>query len=90
MNRDIYLDKIVEYLVDDTIFDNDERRVIFPYIPTGLSFPFDKIFQYFPYSHLPKSLSDYCKDMYGLTVEEIIYVWEKFKTIITDIINSYE
>jgi len=75
ISREDYLNKILEYLVDDTIIDFDENQIRFPFY----SFPSH------PLLFLPFSVfSEYCKDNYGLTDEEIDYVWEEYRIIINE------
>ncbi len=45
----------------------------------------------FPFFPSPPSLfSKYCKEKYGLTEDEIDYVWDQYKTIIKDKISKRE
>ena len=66
--REDYLNKIIGYLVDDTIIDFKENEIRYPY-------------------HL-STFSGYCKDTYGLTEDELDYVWKEYKNIITDRIKN--
>ena len=80
-------------LVRDTIIDYDREGIHFPYYIRPLSFPL-------PLSPLPDPFYrsspppqthpfyEYCKNTYGLTEEEIKYVWDQYKTIILDKINE--
>ena len=79
-NKEIYLDKIVQYIIDDTVIDYDKNLCKLPYLynPIPIIPPFIIPSPYY-YSFLT-----YCKDIYGLTGEEIIYVWEKYKSIVDD------
>ena len=73
-----YLDKVVEFLVRDTKIDYDQKRIQYPFYPP---------FHYLTPSPLflfPSTLSKYCIDVYGLTDQEIEYVWVKYKDIIKD------
>jgi hypothetical protein len=91
ISREDYLNKILGYLVDDTIIDfdeNDENEIIYPFHP--LSFYFFGI----PHPPLPSSfppyrpLSKYCKDTYGLTENEIDYVWKEYRIMINEKIKN--
>jgi Fe-S cluster assembly iron-binding protein IscA len=79
-NKEIYLDKIVQYIIDDTEIDYNKNLCKLPYLynPIPIIPPFIIPSPYY-YSFLK-----YCKDIYGLTGEEIIYVWEKYKSIVDD------
>lgn len=85
ISREDYLNKVVEYLVDDTIIDYDKKIISYPHIHPS-SFP--SFFYTFPPSlfnpHHFLSFSEYCKDTYGLTDDEMDYVWDRYKNIIFD------
>ena len=76
MEDNIFLDKVVEFIVKDTKIDYDKGRVHLSFFP----YPF------FPHNLTPlfSSFSRYCKNVYGLTDQEIEYVWKKFLTIIKE------
>ena len=89
-----YLNKIVDYLVEDTIIDFNENEIRFPFQPLSpsflsdlLSLPLSPYFQY-RLTYPPSTFSKYCKDMYGLTENEMVYVWNEYKNIILDKINN--
>ena len=80
-NKKIYLDKIVQYMVDDTEIDYNNKSVnlLFLHPPMLLYF--------FPYP-LPSPILEYCKDVYGLNDDETNYVLREYKNIIVDKINN--
>ena len=80
-NKKIYLDKIVQYMVDDTEIDYNNKLVnlLFLHPPMLLYF--------FPYP-LPSPILEYCKDVYGLNDDETNYVLREYKNIIVDKINN--
>ncbi len=88
MNK--YIEHIINDLVRDTKIDYDQERIYFPHLT--LSHPPPP----FPYSlnllHLSplSSFSKYCKENYGLTKEEIDYVWDQYRSIIKDKISKRE
>lgn len=90
MDNKKYLDKVVDYMVRSTKIDY-ENESIDPPFPPNITFPFFLLTYliFFPPNPSPSyfSLSKYCKNMFGLTEEEIEYVWEKYKSIILDKIN---
>lgn len=71
-----YLDKVVEFLVRDTKIDYDKDEIQFPF-----SFPLSRSFRLsvYSFSFLPSSFSKYCKNIYGLTDQELEYVWKEYK-----------
>jgi hypothetical protein len=75
-SKKIYLDKIVQYIIDDTIIDYEEREIKYPYFSNILLLTPNK------QQHLPvhsfRAFSIYCENMYGLHIEEIQYVWHHY------------
>ena len=92
-NQNIYLDKVIEFLVRDTKIDFKGKEIFLPFL-TSISFtsllPF--LLPRFPFAPHISSLflyfSKYCKEVYGLTDQEIEYVWKEYKEIIKDKITN--
>jgi len=80
-SRGDYLDKVIEYLLDDTEIDYNNKSVnlLFLHPPMLLYF--------FPYP-LPSPILEYCKDVYGLNDDETNYVLREYKNIIVDNFNN--
>ena len=81
-NQNIYLDKVIEYLLRDTKIDFKNEKIT---TPSSFSFYFSSLFSPIlspPLYHLLSSFSKYCKEVYGLTEQEIEYVWKEYKSII--------
>jgi hypothetical protein len=79
MNK--YVEHIINDLVRDTIINYDKKRIYSPYIgPPSHSYSFGFFFSYPPYL----DVSNYCRNKYGLTKDEIKYVWKEYKSIIKD------
>jgi len=76
-----YLDRVLMELVNGTILDYENKKIHYPF---ETSFPLSP---FFPLYLLP-SFSKYCKNTFGLTEEEIKYVWEIYKGIILDKIEN--
>jgi hypothetical protein len=80
-----YLNNVLKYILEDTLI---ERRVDDNYI----NFPFfdgdDKFYllsnKFLPtnFFYKPVSFYEYCRDMYGLTVDESQYIWEQYRDVI--------
>jgi hypothetical protein len=80
-----YLDKVIGYLVRGTKIDYDKGRI-------------DTLFTVFyhsdflsPSSSLPhffSSFPKYCKNTFGLTKEEMEYVWNEYRKNILDKIKD--
>ena len=81
MNK--YVEHIINDLVRDTRIDYDQDRIYFPFLTYPVPLP-SFSFLIFPSIYF----SDYCKDNYGLTEDEIKYVWDQYKTIIKEKIRN--
>ena len=80
MENKKYLDKVLDHLVRGTKIDNNNLTSLPPflsYIPSYLS-TFQSLF------------NSYCKNTFGLTKDEISYVWEEYKKIIIDKLEDGE
>ena len=85
MENKKYLDKVIGSLVRGTKIDYINKRFSFPFSSPSPS-------------HLPRldspflphtvSFSEYCKRFYGLTEDEIKYVWNEYREIIKDKIKN--
>ena len=76
MENKKYLDKVLDHLVRGTKIDYNntpDRMIDFQWIPSSLSF---------------SSFSFYCKNTFGLTDDEIEYVWNEYRSIILDKIKN--
>ena len=88
--RKRFLDKILNWFVDDTVIDR-ENRTWFPSFLDNLD-----LFDYYLNPTDISKLSlfpivrfyDYCRKTYDLSVEEIEYLWSKYSTIILDKFNN--
>ena len=76
MNR--FIEHIINDLVRDTKIDYDKEEIL---TRGGSPIYFVKDYYYFFFI-------DYCKDTYGLTEDEIEYVWDQYKGIILDKIKN--
>jgi len=81
----IYLDKVVEFLVRDTRIDYDKDEIQFPFFYSRFLM---SRFSIFSLSVRLKLFSEYCKEVYGLTEDEVKYVWNQYKDIILDKITN--
>ncbi len=85
-----YIDKILNYLVRGTKIDYVGGIIYLPFPP------FWRILSSFmpPILHFPLPLSPFfskhCKDTFGLTDDEIEYVWDSYITIIKNKIDNGE
>jgi hypothetical protein len=82
-----FLDKVIEFLVGDTIIDYEQKIIQFPFFSFSLSLP-SSLPPPFPLPFPSTTFEKYCIDIYGLTVKETIYVWKQYKSIIEDKIKN--
>jgi len=86
MNKN-YLNRVVYRLVDETILDFIILKIYLPF--SGLSQVAENgIFlsagHFSNHSHLFDGFYNHCRNIYGLTDEEIEYSWDKYRHIIID------
>jgi hypothetical protein len=82
MNR--YIEHIIKDLVRDTRIDYEIGRIYYPVLPSEIPHSFFFTPYYLPSPSPPTSFLNYCRDTFGLTEEEIKYVWDQYKIIIKD------
>jgi hypothetical protein len=91
-NKKRYLDKVVDFLVEDTKVDHENRMIFFPFTykrslrqgSRNLT-PFHRLLfdTYIPID----GFMEYIDESFGITSEEgIVYVWESYKVIMRDIV----
>jgi len=86
MENNIYLDKVVEFLVRDTKIDYEKEEIQYPFYPSYRFF--DSLTYHRSYFSIVSSFSKYSIDVYGLTEDEVKYVWNQYKNIILDKITN--
>ena len=89
MENKKYLDKVVDHLVKGTKIDYEKELVYAP--PSRINLPFLSPPPSFFIIHLPSSLPSfrlYCKNQFGLTEEEIEYVWNQYRKILINKIEN--
>ena len=91
MENKRYLDKVIGYIVRNTNIDYDKKWVTLDFLPSHkdyFSSPQRFHFSRFNYEHIYYLFFDYCMDMFGLTEDEIGYVWNGYKDIIKNKIEN--
>ena len=87
--RKRFLDKILDWLVDETEIDYEDRTWLPTFIDTGNTlFPITPLHRFLLVINPLTLFYDYCEDTYGLDHEEIVYVWGKYRVIILKKING--
>ena len=78
-----YLEKILNYLVKGTKIYHEKETIYFPFrsCPNYSLLPQAYTFPLFP-SSPPLPFPPFCKNQFGLTEEEIEYVWKEYRKII--------
>jgi len=85
MENNKYLNKVIGSLVRSTKIDYEKEIIYFDMIFSNFL-----LFHYFP-SYSPFfNFINYCKNTFGLTEDEIEYVWKEYKKIILDKISKRE
>ncbi len=81
-----YLDRVVDILVDETRIDYENEGIDPPFF---ISSSYHSQFSiWYPHAIIPFRFIQYCEDTYGLTEEEIKYVWEQYSDIIINKIDE--
>ena len=80
----LFLDRVINLIVDDTVINYGKDEIHFPSDSSIFLLPADL----FSLSIRLKLFSEYCKKVYGLTDQEIDYVWKEYKDIILDKIEN--
>jgi len=75
-NQKRYLDKVVDILVSDTVIDYDSEKIKYPHLSNTRHIT--------RYSVPAILFTEYCENTYGLSYEEIGYVWAEYKKVIID------
>lgn len=89
MDNKKYIDKVIEHLVRSTKIDYEKELIVFP----PLSSPFNSTLLYITSKNTPTCpgfFSSYCKNTFGLTKEEINYVFIQWRAIMRDKIKDGE
>ena len=86
MDSKKYIDKVLGYMVNKTKIDYDKYEIIFPFTTNSTSFSFSLSPDIF--SFLICTFIEYCKKQFGLTNDEIKYVFKQYKEIIIDKIED--
>ena len=88
-NQNIYLDKVIEFLVRDTKIDFKGKEIFLPFRLLSSILSLSSLTSFLLLLDLCfLSFSKYCKEVYGLTDQEIEYVWKEYKEIIKDKITN--
>ena len=86
MDSKKYLDKVLGHMVNRTKIDYDKGEMIFPFTTNSTSFSFSLSPTLFSFLLFP--FIEYCNRQFGLTPEEIKYVYKQYREIIKDKIED--
>ena len=86
MDSKKYIDRVLDHLVNRTKIDYDKGEIIFPFTTNSTRFSFSLSPSVFSFLLFP--FIEYCKKQFGLTPEEIKYVFEQYREIIKDKIED--
>ena len=78
MDNKRYLDKVLDQIMSETNIDYDKKKVYISSIYT----PYYSIL-------IPPLFFRHCKNLYGLTEDEIKYIWEEFRDIVSLALMEY-
>jgi hypothetical protein len=86
MDSKKYIDKVLDHFIRRTKIDHDKGEIIFPFTNNYTPFSFSLSPSVFSFLLFP--FIEYCKKQFGLTPEEIKYVFEQYRDIIKDKIKD--
>jgi len=92
MENKKYLDKILNYLVRRTKIDHEKEEVYLHFLSSpdpSFSLP-NFLFHHDTFLNSRFYFSNYCINEFGLTQEEVKYMWEEFRSIIKNKIENGE
>ncbi len=82
-----YLNKVVDFLVKDTKINWEKKEFMFPFFPTRIN-SMSILPSYRPPTDTNTNFFKYFRNHYGLTDNEINYVWNTYKYIMIDKMNN--
>ena len=73
-----YLDKVLDHLVRNTKIDYEGKEIYVPFTNHSFHMFFPSLYRH--YNHF----YEYCEKHFGLTLEEVDYVWDQWESIVMD------
>jgi len=90
MENKKYLDKVLDHLVRGTKIDYDREEIHFINSTITHYLPLFYFLGFSSYRHFISTFYKYCKNTFGLTDDEIEYVWKDYQDIIKEKIKNGE
>ena len=91
MDNKKYLDKVVGYIVRGTKINYEYNSIAFPFTSLSISSTTPPFHSFRYYLRFPsETFNSHCRNTFGLTEEEIDYVWKEYKRIIKEKIDNGE
>jgi len=90
MENKKYIDKVIDHLVRSTKIDYDNNLISPTFFSSFTFFLLSSSVSFTSRIFLKNSFSSYCENTYGLTEDEIKYVWNEYKDIIKDKLENGE
>ena len=88
MENNKYINKVIESLVRTTKIDYENEKIHPQFAFAPIYFHVSRIDSLYNFLH--PYFKKYCTNQFGLTDDEIFYVWQEYKTIISDKIRNRE
>lgn len=88
-----FLDKVYNIIVKQTIIDNENNLISFPWYRMrldhlGVIFEGPNMWRDEEPHPISYPFFNHCEDIYGLTREETIYLWHNYKRMLRDIVDN--
>lgn len=84
MENKKYLDKIIEHLVRGTKMNYEKGEIILPFTTSATPFGLSAFLYFYRSTSFSLPFVKYCNRQFGLTEEEIKYVYYKYVNIIEE------
>ena len=79
-----FLHRVIDQIVSETTIDYDKRVIRLPYYPSSFTLAHSSLY----FSYVMSRFTTHCRDVYGLNVQEIDYVWKEYTLLIKDKIEN--
>jgi len=83
MDSKKYLDKVLGYLVKGTKIDYEKGEITFPFTTNSISTTSPHLLSFLLFPFI-----EYCKRSFGLTTDEVNYLFKQYKEIILNKIKN--
>ena len=81
-----FLNKVVDQIVSETRMDFKQKDIHVPFFFTAIRYMLTSCLDHID---PPRAFSKHCEEVYGLSYDEVKYVWYEYRFIVTHKIINY-